>query len=94
MQKGYIAFEEVEKTQPIRTFPENLLEDAVFDLSSPSGNAQEYQQDRIFSGVGVLIAGDFNRGFGFDTEFLLKLALESGYGRFITFYFAARELPL
>jgi nitrogen fixation NifU-like protein len=75
-------------------FPENLIEDSVFDLTPPSGNMQEYQQDRAFAGVGILVACDFGRWVGLDAKFFLKLTLQGSYGRFITFYFAAGELPL
>ena len=74
--------------------PENLIEDAVFNAASPGGNTQEYQQDRILFQVGVLVARDFGCRIGIDAELFLQLALERGYGRFITFHFAAWELPL
>ena len=70
-----------------------MIEDTVFDLSPPGGNTKEYQQDRIFAGVSILVAGNFGGGVGIDAEFFLKFALEGGNGRFITFYFAAGELP-
>jgi nitrogen fixation NifU-like protein len=75
-------------------FPQDLIEDTVFDVAPPGGNTQEYQQDRILPRVSVLVAGDFGSGLGIDPEFFLKLALQGGDGRFITFYLAAGELPL
>ena len=75
-------------------FPQDLIEDTIFDLAPPGANTQEYQQDRVFIWVGELVAGDFGCGVGIDPEFFLELTLQGRYGRFITFHFAARELPL
>src|ERR1019366_2833446 len=75
-----VAFHEIQGGELELGLPAEVVEDQVLRLAGELADAEEDQLDRVFPGIGEVIAGDHLAGCARDTQLLLQLARQRLFG--------------
>jgi nitrogen fixation NifU-like protein len=94
IQKRQIPLKKIKLPQTLAPRPNNLRENPILNLSTPTRNPKKYQQDSILPRISELITGNLNPRLRLNPQLLPKLAQQSLLRRFPRLYLPARKLPL
>ena len=93
VKEGDITLKEIDLGKVQDMFPNDVIENAVFNVTCPGGNAHEYEKNRGLAWVGKFVAGEFGCRLRFYPQFFPQFALQGSCGGFTGLDLPTGELP-